>query len=93
MSERSGLSADDAQDEIIAAMANALDKAHELLSFVVRYDGKCTPQFVTKCKDWVEGEYDPGTHRAACAHNWAKALLDNSIWCTRCGIKASTDCQ
>lgn len=94
MADRSGLTAADAQDEILAAACRALDKAHALLAFVVRYDGQCTPQFVAKCKDWVDGEYDPGTHRATpCQHNWAKAELDNSMYCTRCGVPASTDCQ
>lgn len=94
MSDRSGLFAADPQDEIIAAMAKALDKAHDLLSSIVTNDGRCTPQIVDKCQEWLEGEYDPGTHRARpCEHNWAKAVLDGSIWCTRCDIRASTDCQ
>jgi hypothetical protein len=94
VSDRSGLTAEDSQDEILVAACMALDKAHDLLSFVVRYEGTLTPQFVEKCKAWVDGEYDPGTQRAKpCAHNWAKTVLDGSIWCTRCGIKASTEAQ
>lgn len=94
MHDRSGLSAADPQDEILAAACNALDKAHELLSSVVFYDGHVPPQVVAKCKEWIDGEYDPGDRQAKpCAHNWAKAALDNSMHCTRCGIPASTECQ
>lgn len=92
---RGGGKAADAQDEIIAACCKALDKAHSLLDVIVRYDGQVqTPQFVKACKDWVDGEYDPGTHRAKpCVHNWAKAKLDNSMYCTRCGIAMDQDCH
>lgn len=91
---RSGGAPDDAAEEILAAACKALDKAHELLSFIVRYDGQCTPQFVARCREWVDWEYNPGTHRPRpCEHNWAKAVLDDSIWCTRCGIRHGTDCQ
>jgi len=85
---------DSVNDEIIEACCKALDKAHSLLSFIVRYDGKCTPQFVEACRVWVDGEYDPGERQPKrCAHNWVKAALDNSMWCSRCGIKHSTDRQ
>ena len=80
--------------DVYAAACNALDKAHSLLGFIVRYDGQCTPEFIARCRDWIDGEYDPGTHRAKpCSHNWAKAVLDNSMYCTRCAIPASTACQ
>lgn len=86
--------ADDATEEILGAACNALDKAHSLLSFVVRYDGKCTPQFIAACKDWIDGEYDPGERSAKkCVHVWKKTVLDNSMFCQRCGIKHSTDRQ
>lgn len=94
MSDRSGGDASDAQDEILRAACNALDKAHDLLSFIVRYEGKCTPRFLERVKDWVDGEYDPGARRPKrCKHNWAKAALDNSMYCTRCGIPRSVGCQ
>ena len=84
----------DPQDEILAAACLALDKAHSLLSFIVRYDGKCTPQFVEECKKWVNGEYDPGTHKPKpCSHVWKKAKLDNSIACTRCGVEFESGYQ
>lgn len=92
-SDRSGLKAADAQDEILAAAMKALDKAHGLLSRVVFYDGQVPPAIVDLCKQWVDGEYEPGEMPRPCQHNWAKAVLDNSIACTRCGIAASTDCQ
>jgi hypothetical protein len=92
--DRSGLTPADAQDEILAAACLALDKAHDLLSFLIRYDGQVTPQYVERVKAWVDGEYDPGTHRAKpCKHNWAKVVLGGEIMCTRCGIQASTDVQ
>ena len=92
---RSGGKAADPQDEIIAACCKALDKAHSLLSVIAKYDGTVqTPQFVKACKDWVDGEYDPGTHTARpCAHNWCKAKLDNSMYCSRCGIPMDQDCH
>ena len=94
MSDRSGGDAADAQDEILAAACNALDKAHDLLSFIVRYEGKVTPRYLERVKDWVDGEYDPGTRRPKrCRHNWAKTKLDNSMYCTRCGIPRSAGCQ
>lgn len=76
------------QDEILAAACTALDKAHCLLDFIVRHDGKCTSTlFIAACKDWIDGEYDPGERKPKpCRHNWAKAAIDNSIGCTRCGI-------
>ena len=81
------MAAADPQDEILAAACLALDKAHSLLSFVVRYEGQCTPQFVEACKKWVEGEYDPGTHRPrVCDHVPMKAVTDNSVSCIRCGL-------
>lgn len=92
--DRSGGTAADVQDEILAACRNALDKAYDLLSFVVRYDGKCTPEFVAACREWVDGEYDPGERQPkACKHNWAKTVLDNSMYCTRCGVERSVGCQ
>ncbi len=94
MSDRSGLRPDDAQEEILAAACLALDKAHDLLTRVVFYDGAVPAPIVAMCREWIEGEYDPGEHRAKpCRHNWAKAALDNSIACTRCGISAETDVQ
>lgn len=92
--DRSGLTAADAQEEILAAACLALDKAHDLLSFLIRYDGMTTPEYLARVRDWVEGEYDPGTHRAKpCEHNWAKVVLSGAIVCTRCQIRASTDVQ
>ena len=86
--------AEDAQEEILAAACNALDKAHALIGFIVRYDGQCTPQFIAKCKDWIDGEYDPGARAPKpCAHNWAKAVLDNTMRCTRCGTRRSVCSQ
>jgi hypothetical protein len=77
----------DPQDEILAAACRALDKAHSLLSFVVRYDGQCTPEFVTACRAWVDGEYDPGERRPTpCQHIPRKAVLDGSIGCLLCGV-------
>lgn len=76
------------QDEILAAACRALDKAHDLLGFVVRHDGKCTPEFVASCAAWVDGEYDPGERRPKpCKHKWVKAALDDSIGCSRCGVR------
>jgi len=92
--DRSGGDAENAQDEILAAACNALDKAHDLLSFIVRYEGKVTPRYLERVKDWVGGEYDPGTRRPKqCRHNWAKTALDNSMYCTRCGVPRSVGCQ
>lgn len=91
---RSGGIPADAQDEILQACCNALDKARLLLDFIVRYEGQVTPQFLAKCKEWVDGEYDPGERSSKpCPHNWVKASLDNSMWCSRCGIERSTGCQ
>lgn len=85
----------DPQDEIIAACCRALSKAHSLLDVIARYEGKVqTPEFVAACKAWVEDEFDPGTQTARpCVHNWRKALLDNSMHCTRCGITMSQECH
>lgn len=85
----------DPQDEIIAACCRALNKAHSLLDVIARYEGKVqTPEFVAACKAWVEDEFDPGTQTARpCVHNWRKALLDNSMHCTRCGITMSQECH
>jgi hypothetical protein len=78
----------DAQDEILAAACMALDKAHDLLSFVVKYRGKLSPEFVSACEAWVDGEYDPAERRPKpCKHNWAKTKLDNMVYCTRCNIE------
>lgn len=88
------MNAADPQDEILAAACLALDKAHSLLSFIVRYEGQCTPEFVAACKAWVEGEYDPGTHKAKpCSHVWRKTALDNSIYCNRCRVSFESECQ
>ena len=77
----------DPQDEILAAACKALDKAHDLLSFVVRYNGKTTPEFVAACREWVDGEYDPGGREPAkCKHVPMKSALDNSVGCIRCGV-------
>jgi hypothetical protein len=84
----------DAQEEILAAACNVLDKAHEMLSFIVRHNGKCTPEFVASCAAWVDGEYDPGERRPrTCEHVWKKAVLDGSVWCTRCNVRSAVDCQ
>jgi hypothetical protein len=92
--DRSGGDAADADEEILAAACKALDKAHALLSFIVRYDGKCTPEFVAACSEWVDGEYDPGERQPKkCPHNWAKTVLDNTMYCTRCGVERSVGCQ
>ncbi len=94
MSDRTGGDAADAQDEILRAACNALDKAHNLLSFIVRYEGQCTPAFVERCRQWVDGEYDPGERQPkTCAHNWAKTVLDTTMYCTRCGVERSVGCQ
>jgi len=91
---RSGGSAADAQDEIIQACCSALDKAWRLLDFIVRYEGRVTPEFLAQCKEWIDGEYDPGARSARpCQHNWVKARLDNSMWCSRCGAERSEGCQ
>lgn len=74
-------------DEEIATLCAALDKAHALLSDVVRLNGAMPPAHVALCREWVDGEYDPGTHRAReCEHVPMKAALDNSVSCIRCGI-------
>ena len=93
--DRSGGDAADVQDEILQAACNALDKAHNLLSFIDRYQGRnITPEFLARVHDWVDGEYDPGERQPkACKHNWAKTVLDNSMYCTRCGVERSVGCQ
>jgi hypothetical protein len=73
-------------DEEVAALCKALNKAHELLAFIVRHDGKTTPQFVQSCRDWVEGEYSPDTSVTPCNHLWKKAAIDNSVHCILCGV-------
>lgn len=73
-------------DEEVATLCAALDKAHELLAFVVRYEGKTTPEFVKACADWVEGEYSPCGHAKPCEHIWKKAALDSSVHCMLCGV-------
>jgi hypothetical protein len=94
VADRTGGDAADVQEEILAAACNALDKAHDLLSLIVRYEGKCTPPFVERCKEWVDGEYDPGTRQAKrCKHNWAKTALASDMYCTRCGVPRSVGCQ
>jgi hypothetical protein len=92
--DRIGGTAADVQDEILKAACVALDKAYYLLDYVVKYDGKCTPEFVAACREWVDGEYDPGERQPkACQHNWAKTVLDNTMYCTRCGVERSVGCQ
>lgn len=92
--DRSGGDAADAQQEILAAACNALDKAHDLLSFLVRYDGIVTPPYMAKVKAWVDGEYNPGARRPKrCLHNWAKCTLTADMYCTRCGIPRSVGSQ
>lgn len=85
---RSGGSAADAQDEIIQACCNALDKAWRLLDFIARYEGRVTPSFLLS-KGWIDDEYDPGARSARpCQHNWVKAL-DNLdvVLAMRCRTK------
>lgn len=92
--DRKGGDAADVQEEILAAACNALDKAHDLLSFLIRYDGKVTPAYMDRVKDWVDGEYDPGTRRPKrCRHNWAKCALTPDMYCTRCGVPRAVGCQ
>lgn len=74
-------------DEILAAACAALDEAHALLSDVVRLNGVMPPAHVDLCRKWIDGEYDPGTHRARpCQHVPMRAGTDNSVVCIRCGI-------
>jgi len=74
-------------DEILAAACAALDKAHALLSDVVRLNGVMPPAHVALCREWVDGEYDPGTHRPkACEHVPMQSATDNSVNCIRCGL-------
>lgn len=74
-------------DEEVAALCAALDKAHALLSDVVRLNGTMPPAHVDLCREWVDGEYDPGTHRVReCEHVPMKAALDSSVSCIRCGV-------
>lgn len=94
MHDRTGGAAADAQEEIIAACRMALDRAHFLLGYIVRYDGKCTPQFVDLCREWVEKAYDPDKRQPRrCEHSWAKVVLGNEMLCTRCGVQRSVGCQ
>lgn len=81
--DRSDGDAADVQDEILAAACNALDKAHDLLSFLVRYEGKVTPAYMDRVRDWVDGEYDPGSRKPRRA----------DMCCTRCGVPRSVGCQ
>lgn len=77
----------DTNDEILAAACAALDKAHALLSDVVRLNGSMPPAHVALCREWVDGEYDPGTHRPRqCNHVPMKSSTDNSVSCIRCGL-------
>jgi hypothetical protein len=77
----------DGEDEMLAAACAALDKAHALLSDVVRLDGQMPPAHVNLCKEWVDGEYDPGTNRPrACEHVPMRSATDNSVNCIRCGL-------
>lgn len=73
-------------DEEIRALCAALEKAHELLAFVVRYEGKTTPEFVAACQAWVEDEYSPSTHAKPCDHIPKRAALDSSVSCILCGL-------
>ena len=94
VSNREGGDAADVQEEILAAVCSALDKAHDLLSFLIRYEGKVTPAYMERVKDWVDGEYDPGTRKPnRCRHNWAKCALTTDMYCTRCGIPRSVGVQ
>lgn len=77
------------KDEEIAVLCNALEKAHDLLAFVVRYEGKTTPEFVAACSDWVAGEYSPCGHAKPCDHIWRQAALDTSVACILCGLPRS----
>lgn len=78
-------------DEILAAACAALDKAHALLSDVVRLNGQMPPAHVEFCRGWVDGEYDPGTHMARpCKHVPMRAALDGSMSCIRCGMTLGT---
>lgn len=84
----------DPNEEALAACCNALDKAHALLSFIVRYEGQTTTEFVSLCRDWIEGEYDPGERSAAsCEHEWLKAALDNTLLCKNCGVQRTVGSQ
>lgn len=77
----------DPQDEIIAACCLALDKAHGLLSTVAKYE-MVTPELVAACRDWIDGEYNPGTQQAKkCEHRPMTAALDNTVHCIYCGIQ------
>ena len=92
--DREGGEAADVQDEILAAACNALDKAHDLLSFLIRYDGKVTPAYMERVKDWVDGEFDPGARKPKrCRHNWSKCALTPNMYCTRCGVPRAVGCQ
>lgn len=94
MSNRDGGDAADVQEEILAAACIALDKAHDLLSFLVRYDGQVTPAYMDRVKAWVDGEYDPGERKPKrCRHNWAKCALTPDMYCTLCGVPRSVGCQ
>lgn len=81
----------DQSSEEIAALCAALDKAHGLLAFVVRYDGKTTPEFVKACQDWLEGEYSPHQGAKPCDHLPKKAALDSSISCILCGVSLDSN--
>lgn len=74
------------RDDEIAALCKCLDAAHELLEFIVRYDGVTTPEFVQKCCDWIEGEYSPHQGAEPCNHLWKKAAIDSSMHCVLCGL-------
>ncbi len=93
--DREGGEAADVQEEILAAACLALDKAHELLSVIVRYE-TVTPCLIARAKDWVNGDYDPGTKTPKrCRHNWARYALKSEpgMYCTRCGVPRSVGCQ
>lgn len=91
--DRTGGTAADVQDEILAAACLALDKAHDLLSVIAKYE-TVTPQLIARAKDWVDNEYDPGTRKPKrCRHNWAKCALTPDVYCTRCGVPREVGCQ
>lgn len=74
-------------DEMLAAACAALAKAHVLLSDVVSLNSQMPPRHVALCREWIDGEHDPGTHRARpCEHGPMTAPLDGSVACIRCGV-------
>lgn len=97
LQKREGGEAEDATEEILAAACLALDKAHELLSVLVRYGAEgVTPKYLERVKGWVDGEYDPGAKRPKrCRHNWMPYGLNegNGMMCSRCGVPRKVGVQ